>query len=67
MNPILKQENHTIGYVHFNPNLKTQDPSLSAMVSDLTQELILLKKKTMKTNRSNLSVTMWSQDAFSFR
>jgi hypothetical protein len=67
MNPILQQENHTVGYVHFNPTFKKKDPSLSEAVSDLTQELVMLKKKTMKMNRSNLSVTMWSQDAISFR
>ena len=67
MNPILKQENHQIGYVHFNPNVQRHDASSPVVISDLTQELILLKKKTMKMNRSNLSITMWSQDAFSFR
>ncbi len=73
MNSILKQDTHPtgeirpVGYVHFNPNAKKQDPSLSTVVSDLTQELVLLRTKTMKTNRSNLGVTMWSQDVISFR
>ena len=67
MNLILKKENQQIGFVHFNPTSAKQDPSLAATVSDLTQELVLLKKKTLKMNRSNLAVTMWSQDAISFR
>ena len=66
MNSVLQQENHPVGYMHFNPTAKKHDASHGAVVSDLTQELVMLKKKTMKTNRSNLSVTMWSQDAISF-
>lgn len=60
-----------IGFVHFDPEqsltLSVKNDHMSvAGVSDLTQELVLLKKKQMKTNRNNLSVTMWSQDVAFF-
>ena len=67
MNSVLNSETDQIGFMHFNPMVKKQDKTLTRVVSDLTQELVMLKKKTMKSNRSNLSVTMWSQDAISFR
>lgn len=60
-----------IGFTHFDPEqnltLSVKNDHMTVTgVSDLTQELVLLKKKQMKTNRNNLSVTMWSQDVAFF-
>ncbi len=61
-----------MGFTHFDPeqslsmSVKNDHMSVTG-VSDLTQELVLLKKKQMKMNRSSdLSVTMWSQDVAFF-
>lgn len=60
-----------IGFTHFDPeqslsmSVKNDHMSVTG-ISDLTQELVLLKKKQMKMNRSDLSVTMWSQDVAFF-
>ncbi|KAB2879534.1 hypothetical protein F9K33_09020 [bacterium] len=60
-----------MGFVHFDPenslSMSAKNDHMTVTgVSDLTQELVLLKKKQMKTNRNNLSVTMWSQDVAFF-
>ena len=66
-----RNETMPIGFIHFDPeqslsmSVKNDHMSITG-VSDLTQELVLLKKKQMKTNRNNLSVTMWSQDVAFF-
>lgn len=68
---IKRNEPMPTGFVHFDPEqslsmaVKSDHMSVTG-VSDLTQELVLLKKKQMKTNRNNLSVTMWSQDVAFF-
>jgi hypothetical protein len=60
-----------VGFTHFDPeqsltiSVKNDHMSVTG-ISDLTQELVLLKKKQMKMNRNNLSVTMWSQDVAFF-
>jgi hypothetical protein len=60
-----------VGFTHFDPeqslNVSVKNDHMSVTgVSDLTQELVLLKKKQMKMNRNDLSVTMWSQDVAFF-
>lgn len=60
-----------VGFTHFDPeqglNVSVKNDHMSVTgISDLTQELVLLKKKQMKMNRNSLSVTMWSQDVAFF-